>query len=395
MATNFTHSSNESKEKRQSDIKNILQRLGAQANGKSIRFPVKLMCILNSNTHDDVCSWSPDGKSFVIFDQNDFVRDVLPIYFKGTKFSSFQRKLYRWGFTRQVDRSMLPNEYIHEKFQRNNLPLCQGMVCFKRDLSRSTSPTGIHSSEKIDGSTPEHQPLQSSPGAMLSFARRRQQRLRQKPYIQEHQSSSAPVVRSVDSSHNTLNAENALWCLQEGSRSTRPTTFASSAYDSRDILPRHLQQNSGSITASYDNVPGSFLASIQRRSANPMYEQHPSSSTTGLSLLISPQAPGAHSNRENDRLRECYNITLRQKQERLLLQRVSATYHNCSRPQDEQHHRFTCFPLVQQQGYEYFGQQRRMFSSRVDNSPNRSLQKPFPIDDRNSPPLSRGHFHYA
>lgn len=254
------------------------------------------------------------------------------------------------------------------------------MVCFKRGSSRSTSPTGIHSSEKIDGSTPEHQPLQSSP-AMLSYARGRLQQLRQKQYIQEHQLSSAPSVRSVGS-HSPLDAENALWCLREGSRSS-PTAFASSARDSRDILPRHLQQNSSSITASNDNVPGSFLASIQGRSANPMYEQHPS---TGLSLV---SQTGANSTRENDRLRECYNIALRQEQERLLLQRASATYHNFSRPQDEQHHQFPSSPLQ----HEDFSQQRRMIS-RVDNNPNRRLQKPFPIDDRNSP-LSRGYFHYT
>jgi hypothetical protein len=45
------------------------------------------------------CGWSDDGLSMFIRNPNEFVRQVVPIFFKGgLKFSSFQRKLYRWGF---------------------------------------------------------------------------------------------------------------------------------------------------------------------------------------------------------------------------------------------------------------------------------------------------------
>ena len=53
---------------------------------------------------DNYCiSWQPDGLSFIIRHPEKFTNDVLAIFFKQTKFSSFTRKLYRWGF-RQVNR---------------------------------------------------------------------------------------------------------------------------------------------------------------------------------------------------------------------------------------------------------------------------------------------------
>jgi HSF-type DNA-binding len=48
---------------------------------------------------DDFCvAWMDDGKSFIIRKPDEFTRTVVPKFFKATKFSSFTRKLYRWGF---------------------------------------------------------------------------------------------------------------------------------------------------------------------------------------------------------------------------------------------------------------------------------------------------------
>ena len=74
-------------------------------------------------------AWLEDGKSFVIRNPDEFTRKVLPKYFKATKFSSFTRKLYRWGF-RQVNRGIGPDDPIifgNEFFQRDNLELMAKM----------------------------------------------------------------------------------------------------------------------------------------------------------------------------------------------------------------------------------------------------------------------------
>lgn len=74
-------------------------------------------------------SWVADGKSFVIHDPDTFTRKVVPKYFKPTKFSSFTRKLYRWGF-RQVNRGIGPDDPVifgNEFFQRDQEELMTKM----------------------------------------------------------------------------------------------------------------------------------------------------------------------------------------------------------------------------------------------------------------------------
>ena len=74
-------------------------------------------------------AWLPDGKTFIIRDPEEFTRKVLCKFFKATKFSSFTRKLYRWGF-RQVNRGIGPDDPIifgNEYFQRDKGELMANM----------------------------------------------------------------------------------------------------------------------------------------------------------------------------------------------------------------------------------------------------------------------------
>ena len=49
--------------------------------------------------------WCPDGKVFEISSQDKLVADVLPLYFKSSNYSSFIRKLYRWGFQKSDNKA--------------------------------------------------------------------------------------------------------------------------------------------------------------------------------------------------------------------------------------------------------------------------------------------------
>lgn len=61
------------------------------------QFPRKLfeMLDLESNNFKSGCvSWSNGGRAFRIADVDVFSEEILPVYFKTSKFSSFQRNLH-------------------------------------------------------------------------------------------------------------------------------------------------------------------------------------------------------------------------------------------------------------------------------------------------------------
>jgi hypothetical protein len=86
------------------------------------------MEILSSDEIGDVVSWLPHGKGFLIYKKKKFAAEILPVYFKQSKFTSFTRKLNRWGFTR-VTRGPETGAYYHKYFQRGDLRLCMQMSC--------------------------------------------------------------------------------------------------------------------------------------------------------------------------------------------------------------------------------------------------------------------------
>ena len=84
------------------------------------------MEILTSDDHADTISWLPHGRSFIIYKKKTFAATVLPEFFKATKFTSFTRKLNRWGFTR-VTRGPEMGSYYHRQFLRDSPELCLRM----------------------------------------------------------------------------------------------------------------------------------------------------------------------------------------------------------------------------------------------------------------------------
>jgi hypothetical protein len=91
---------------------------------------MNLMEFADLQNKDECCvAWLPDGKSFIIRNPDEFTRQLVPKYFKATKFSSFTRKLYRWGF-RQVNRGIGPDDPIifgNEHFQRDSAEVMSKM----------------------------------------------------------------------------------------------------------------------------------------------------------------------------------------------------------------------------------------------------------------------------
>ena len=79
---------------------------------------------ITENYDENLVAWLPDGKSFVVVDPPRFVDDVLSNTFKGGKYTSFIRKLNRWGFTRLISGTGMDCFY-HALFQRDRPDLCE------------------------------------------------------------------------------------------------------------------------------------------------------------------------------------------------------------------------------------------------------------------------------
>lgn len=78
-----------------------------------ITFPEKLMSVLDNDQLSAIITWLPHGKGFIILQKKKFASDIMPLYFKHSKFTSFTRKLNRWGFTR-VPRGPETGAYYHK-----------------------------------------------------------------------------------------------------------------------------------------------------------------------------------------------------------------------------------------------------------------------------------------
>jgi len=98
--------------------------------GVAVPFPEKLHYML-TKVHDDelthIVSWQPHGRCFVVHKAKEFVADVMPVYFRQTKLTSFQRQLNLYGFCRLTsgrDRG----GYYHELFLQGRPLLSKRMM---------------------------------------------------------------------------------------------------------------------------------------------------------------------------------------------------------------------------------------------------------------------------
>jgi len=91
------------------------------------------MHILSVKDCQQAIRWMPNGCAFCIVDSKALVDKVLPKYFKEAKYTSFTRKLNRWGFKHFTLPTSEPSQekemsiYTHDKFLRDNPALCQQM----------------------------------------------------------------------------------------------------------------------------------------------------------------------------------------------------------------------------------------------------------------------------
>jgi heat shock transcription factor len=84
---------------------------------------------LDNNKNENLIRWSDDGNSFIVIDEDEFARTLIPELFKHNNYASFVRQLNMYGFHKKVglsDNSMkasetkakAPSEYFNKYFKR-------------------------------------------------------------------------------------------------------------------------------------------------------------------------------------------------------------------------------------------------------------------------------------
>jgi hypothetical protein len=104
---------------------------GLYMNLPNIPFPRKLHELLETVEREgceSIISWLPDRQSFKVHDQKAFSDQILPRYFKLTKYKSFQRQLNIYGFERISDNSSNRGGYSHTYLVRGDPKLCVNMI---------------------------------------------------------------------------------------------------------------------------------------------------------------------------------------------------------------------------------------------------------------------------
>ncbi|KAI2498383.1 DNA binding protein [Fragilaria crotonensis] len=100
------------------------------ANNNPKTFPMKLHRLLDkleAANKRDIISWLPHGQGFVVRNPDALVREILPKYFRQTKYASFQRQLSTYGFQR-LKEGPERGAMHHEHFQRGKQLMCRLIV---------------------------------------------------------------------------------------------------------------------------------------------------------------------------------------------------------------------------------------------------------------------------
>jgi len=112
--------------------------------GRTGTFPQKLHQMLSDLEKEEggseIASYLPHGRAFAIHKPNEFVKKIMPKYFRMSRFSSFQRQLNLYEFMRITD-GPDKGAYFHELFHRGR-PILASQIR-RNKIKGESSTTGV------------------------------------------------------------------------------------------------------------------------------------------------------------------------------------------------------------------------------------------------------------
>lgn len=219
-------------------------------NCRSFFFLTQLMSMMvfaeKHKQNKDYCiGWLPDGKSFVIRNPDVFTRRVLPKFFKATKFSSFTRKLYRWGF-RQVNRGIGPDDPVifgNEYFQRDDAEL---MVKMRSITAAGARKAGVDRGEELQGDSLEMMARKRNLESVIGAEEEQRKRILLDSLMREKAALGSVLAESelpfcspalMSSLNQNLNLASSLGASQNMKAGANP--LAASSLGFQNLFPNH------------------------------------------------------------------------------------------------------------------------------------------------------------
>lgn len=236
------------------------------------------MEILSNEVHSDVITWLPHGKGFIVFKKKKFAAEVLPKYFKQSKFTSFTRKLNRWGFTR-ITRGPETGSYYHKFFLRDQPRLCLQMSC-QNPRFQNEEQFKIEQQYQVPCmSTMAHaygaNPILEANPALLKM--QMQQKLQLQQLQHEHQLQTELLRRVMTTRASAVAAQAQLLSQVDGCN----TNGDYHGNEEDHLYMQMLNQGKASGTSTQASL-GSMPNSLQNWEANPAPLLDPDTKANGI-----------------------------------------------------------------------------------------------------------------
>lgn len=241
------------------NICNTFSSSDAHQSSNPYNFVIVLHDLVSDETTNNAIQWLPCGRLFFIEDREDFSTKIIPKYFptgrgggaSATKFSSFTRRLKRWGFVR-ISHGNDVGAYCHENFIRGELELAKtieypGAAADKNKISKK--PSQPHTNKEKTAS-------KKSPPQLLKKRKKHSRR----------RSSTGSVPQGFDISSIKSGAIPISTKCYDGPTSDtigllQPTVHTSYAFDSelssgpsKKVLPYRKQLSTGSAPKGLANL---------------------------------------------------------------------------------------------------------------------------------------------
>jgi len=211
-----------------------------------LKFPCKLYRMLmdtESKGLIHIVSWHKEGRCFRVHDQEAFVKEILPKYFKKSKYRSFQRQCNLYGFHRiTAVKPFWDSCYYHPAFIRGDEGCCRKITRPLRESSKGaitniTTPTTPTAKINIKGNQNEViYPVTSISRTILSEDSNVSTQVRSENLISTHVLSSSSNAANVttpitfSSYSNQGNNNSKLNVTEKQKQKSRRTSYQEFCY---------------------------------------------------------------------------------------------------------------------------------------------------------------------